>query len=75
MILLVVSYRLWENLPGQEEIDWLPGPMINENGINVKTWHYQGPRKSTLSLVIYHPSTSYFSYRYTPIVLKALSLS
>lgn len=73
--LLVISSRLWENLPGQEGIDWPAGPTVNENNIIEKTWYYKGKRKNTLSLVIYHPSTSYFSYSYSPVVKKSLSLS
>lgn len=73
--LLIVSCRLWENLPGIEGIDWPEGPTIKENNIIEKTWYYKGARKNILSIVIYHPSSPSFSYEYNPIVKKALSLS
>lgn len=73
--LLIVSCRLWENLPGRAGFDWPEGPTIKENNIVEKTWYYKGKRKNTLSMVIYHPSSRSFSYEYIPILKKALSLS
>jgi hypothetical protein len=70
--LLVVSDRLWNNLPGQAGVDWPAGPVITENGKSEKTWYFKGKRKKTLSLVIYHPSTKEFSYDYIPVLKKAL---
>jgi hypothetical protein len=73
-LLLILSSRLWNNLPG-EGVDWPAGPIISENSITEKTWYYKGRRKNTLSLVIYHPSSSAFSYSYIPVIKKFLTLS
>jgi hypothetical protein len=73
--LLIVSCRLWKNLPGRAGIEWPAGPIIEENNIVEKTWYYKGKRKNTLSIVIYHPSSPSFSYEYSSVVRKALSLS
>jgi hypothetical protein len=73
--LLIVSSRLWENLPGREGVEWPAGPIIEENNIVERTWYYKGKTKDTLSIVIYHPSSRSFSYEYIPVVRKALSLS
>jgi hypothetical protein len=73
--LLIVSSRLWQNLPGKEGVEWPAGPIIEENSIIKKTWYYKGKRKDILSMTIYHPSSPSFSYDYKPIVKKALSLS
>jgi hypothetical protein len=73
--LLIVSSRLWENLPGREGVEWPAGPIIEENNIVKRTWYYKGKTKDTLSMVIYHPSSRRFSYDYIPLVKRALSLS
>lgn len=73
--LLIVSCRLWDNLPGREGIEWPEGPIIEENNLVEKTWYYKGKTRNTLSIVIYHPSSRSFSYEYIPVVKKALSLS
>jgi hypothetical protein len=76
--LLIISSRLWENMPGQEGIDWPEGPTISEDNITLKTWFYgfnKGGKKNPLSLVISHPSSSSFSYSYIPVIKKFLTLS
>jgi hypothetical protein len=73
--LLVLGSRLWENLPGQEKVDWPEGPILSDNSIMERTWYYKGKNKNTLSLTIYHPSSSRFSYDYTPIIKKVISIS
>ena len=73
--LLILSYRLWDNLPGQAGIDWPVGPEIQINDSTEKTWIYKGAHKETLSYVICHPSSSHFNYGYIPIIEKAINLS
>ncbi len=70
--LLILGFRLWENMAGQEGVDWPVGPVICNDH---KTWYYKGKRKRTLSLIIHHPSSFTFSYDYIPIVKHAISLS
>ena len=73
--LLILGSRLWNNLPGKAGDDWPSGQKISYNSITENTWYYKGTRKDTLSLAICHPSSSWFSYDYIPIVKEALALS
>ena len=73
--LLVLGLRLWENLPGQENVEWPEGPILRNNTITKRTWYYKGKMKDSLSLIIYHPSSSRFNYNIIPIVKLGLLLS
>jgi len=72
--IIILGERLWSLLPGMAGTDWPIGPQINENGNTNRTYFFPDSDRKVLSIVIYHPSSSYFSYAYKAILSIFLNI-
>jgi hypothetical protein len=69
--ILVLSKRLWENLPPEGE----SGPVIEFDGQARETWKYPVAGRCALATWLPHPSYGFSAKSWHPLISKFLSLN